>query len=64
MARPPSDTEVLEHLQEVANAKRALLKIGADIADENPVHANTILIICRALTRSADKLLGDTVVTG
>lgn len=59
-----SDAQILDHLQEIANSKRALLQIGADIAVGHPGHAHTILNVCRALTRSADKLLGDTVVTG
>ncbi len=52
---------VLEHLQEVAHVKRALLQVAKTIANDYPTEAHVTLTTIRSLTRSADKLLGDTV---
>ena len=63
MQVPDVDT-VLEHLREVAAAKQAMLEIALAISDTYPTQAHTLLGMIRGLTRSADKLLGDTTVTG
>lgn len=54
----------MEHLREVAAAKRGMLDIALEIQADYPTQAHTLLGMIRGLTRSADRLLGDTVVTG
>lgn len=54
---------ILAHLYEIAAAKRALLDIAMAIHDYFPTQATVIMTIIKALTNSADKLLGDTAVT-
>ena len=61
MESPDVDT-VLEHLREIAAAKRGLLQVAVAIAEDFPSEAHTLLSMIHGLTRSADKLLGDTVV--
>lgn len=58
------DEAVLRHLHEIAQAKRALLQVALDIADYAPAQATLIINTIKGLTRSADKLLGDTIVEG
>jgi len=54
---------ILRHLVEVAAAKRALLEVAEVVRSDYPVQASLLLITIRSLTRSADRLLGDTAVT-
>jgi len=56
------DDRILDHLRAVAHTKRALLQVAVDITDEFPTQAGVLVSIITSLTRSADKLLGDTVV--
>lgn len=58
------ESAILEHLHTVAHSKRALLQVAVEIAKDYPVQASTLVSIIRALTRSADMLLGDTAVGG
>ncbi len=51
---------MLAHLREVAHVKRALLLVARDVADDYPTQAHLLVATMRQLTRSADKLLGDT----
>lgn len=53
---------ILLHLHEVAHTKRALLEVATKIQGDYPTDAHLLLTTIRTLTRSADKLLGDTVV--
>ena len=55
---------VIEHLYELARAKRAILTVVGEIADTYPTQANTLLSTIAALTRSANKLLSDTTPNG
>ncbi len=52
---------VLQHLQEVAHVKRAMLQTAVRISNDYPSDAAVLLRTISALTRSADTLLGDTV---
>jgi hypothetical protein len=54
------DSAVILHLQEIAIAKRALLQIALTINSDYPSEATVLVRACKSLTRSADKLLGDT----
>ncbi len=53
---------VLAHLQEVARAKRVAIEVAVAIAQEYPLEAADLVRSVKVLTRSADKLLGDTNV--
>ena len=50
------------HLREVAHVKRALLEVARDVSDDYPTQAHLLVATIRQLTRSADKLLGDTTM--
>lgn len=65
MHRTPHEIEdaILEHLHEVAVIKRALLQVASTISPDFPSEAGVTLHCLAALTKSADKLLGDTVVS-
>lgn len=54
---------VLDHLQQVAYVKKAMLQTALRISSEFPSEATTLLRAIKHLTQSADRLLGDTVVT-
>lgn len=56
------DDRILDHLRIIAHTKRALLQVAVDISDEYPTQAGTLIAIITSITRSADKLLGDTNV--
>ena len=56
------DSAVILHLQEIAVAKKALLQTAMTISDSYPAEATVLVRVCRGLTRSADRLLGDTSV--
>lgn len=58
------EDRILAHLRTVAHTKRALLQTAVEIADDYPARAGLLLTIIQSLTRSADKLLGDTSVLG
>lgn len=64
MDRERLDDAILAHLYTIARAKQALLEVARSIRDEHPTEANLLLRTIRELTVSADKLLGDTAVTG
>jgi hypothetical protein len=55
------ETAVIEHLQEIAHAKRAILQIARKIVYDYEADADTLLRVVVVLTRSADRLLGDTM---
>lgn len=57
------ENAILEHLHSVSLVKRAILSAVKDIKDEYPVQAVLLLDAAKELTRSADRLLGDTLVT-
>ena len=54
---------ILEHLREVAVVKRAMLQTAVAISDEFPTQGAVLLRAIKAITKSADRLLGDTAVT-
>lgn len=55
---------ILVHLREVAHVKRAMLQTALKIADDYPTDGVVLLKAIKSLTASADRLLGDTAVTG
>lgn len=55
---------VLRHLHEVAHLKRGMLEVATAIQPDYPTQASLVLVMIRQLTKSADRLLGDTVVDG
>lgn len=55
---------VLLHLHEVAHLKRGMLEVATTIQGDYPTQASLLLVMIRQLTKSADRLLGDTVVDG
>lgn len=63
MDREHLEDAILEHLRNVALTKRAILEVAMTIADDYPTQGRLLLATISALTRSADKLLGDTNVT-
>lgn len=62
--RADIEDAVLQHLHEVAHMKRGMLEVATAIQADYPTQARLILVMIRQLTRSADRLLGDTVVDG
>ena len=60
---PPDVDTVLTHLRRISDTKRGMLEVALAIADEFPAQAHTLLAMIKALTKSADTLLGDTVVS-
>ncbi len=66
MSRNVDDLEdsIYEHLKTVALSKRAILQIAQRIANDYPTDAALLVRVITELTRSADKLLGDTSVLG
>ena len=56
------DEAVIQHLQEIARVKRALLEVAFVISDEHPAQASLLVRTVKGLTKSADRLLGDTLV--
>lgn len=62
LSKEEYDEAIVKHLREVAHAKRAMLQIVLDIAEDYPSQAVVLVRIVKDLTRSANKLLGDTAV--
>jgi hypothetical protein len=64
LARPQHELEdaILDHLRQVALVKRALLQVANAIVGDSPNEAALILRSLTHLTKSADNLLGDTIV--
>jgi hypothetical protein len=58
------EDSIYEHLKTVALSKRAILQIAQRIANDYPTDAALLVRVITELTRSADKLLGDTSVLG
>ena len=57
------EDRVIEHLQEIGHAKRAILQVAVKISHDFPTDAELLLSVILGITRTADKLLGDTQVT-
>lgn len=66
MSRNADDLEdsIFDHLKTVAMSKRAMLQIANRIANDYPIEGALLLRVITELTRSADRLLGDTSVLG
>ena len=56
------EDSILAHIHVIAHSKRAMLQVALEISDEYPSQAAILVTAISALTRSADKLLGDTNV--
>ena len=63
MVRPGFET-VLAHLRVIQASKRAMLQVAVAVEAEHPDQAHLLLRTIRGMTRSADSLLGDTMVAG
>lgn len=48
---------LLQHLKDLAETKRALLTVGAELLETDPAFAAVILNSCRAFTTSSRRLL-------
>lgn len=54
---------ILAHLRELAIVKKAMLQTAITVAEEFPGEGAVLLRAIKALTVSANNLLGDTAVT-